>query len=279
VNPSATAIVAAYDEERHIEACLASLGRQTYAPLEIIVADDGSRDRTAGLAERHAGVRVLRLPHHGKARALNKAAAEARGSILLFLDADLRFAPDYVEHLLAPIVAGAAIGTSHASETVANPESTWARCMQVSYGLPADQRLNLTDAQIAEGSTVYRAILKERFLAVGGFEDTGYTDDQSLTPKLGQRAAFVRQARCEHYNPDRLSEVFRMGVWGGKSVHHLHGKRAALSRFPLVVFLESLGAASRHGMPALTVYQTVFGTGVWWGVCKRALDLDRGLGA
>jgi glycosyltransferase involved in cell wall biosynthesis len=274
-----TAIVAAYNEERHIEACLRSLAAQTWTPLEIVVADDGSTDRTGELAARHAGVHVLTLSHAGKARAVNAAAREARGEVLVFLDGDLVYSPGYVERLVEPILAGRAAGTSHADELVANPEALWSRCMQAHYGLPEGRRLNLTPEQRAQGTPVFRAVRRDRFLAVGGFDDTGYLDDQSLAPKLGARAAFVEGAECRHHNPDRLTEVFRHGAWAGKSVWHLHGGRAALRYAPPLAVGRALAAAWQHRFPALAVYVAVYETGVCWGVVKRALKLERHAGA
>ncbi len=274
-----TAIVAAYDEARHIRACLDSLRSQTHAPLEILVADDGSRDKTAEIASGVPGVRVLRLPHAGKARAINAAAREARGTILLFLDADLIFDPRYVEALVAPILAGDAVGTSHATERVANPRNVWSRCLQARQGLPPDLRISLSPEQIVEGSTIYRAIRKDAFAAVGGFDDAGYLDDQTLFPKVGRRGRFVVEAVCSHQNPDRLREVFASGVWAGKTVHARHGSRAALRVSPPSAVVRAVIHAARQRLPALAVFDTVYETGVFWGLVKRATGLDRTVGA
>ena len=43
----------------------------------------------------------------------------------------MRFAPDFIERLVAPIAAGECLGTSHADEMVANPENVWSRCLQI----------------------------------------------------------------------------------------------------------------------------------------------------
>jgi glycosyltransferase involved in cell wall biosynthesis len=274
-----TAIVAAYNEERHVARCLESLTAQTYRPLEILLADDGSTDGTVRVARRLPAAQVLSLPHRGKARTLNAAAAQARGEILVFVDADLTLATDYVAKLVAPILAGEALGTSHCDEFVANPTNRWARCLQLQHGLPPDRRLNLGEAAIAEGTVVYRAVGRDRFLAAGGFDDTGYLDDQSLYPKLGRRARFVPGAVCYHHNPDRLREVFRQGVWAGKSIHHLHGGRSALRYLPPVALARGLAAAARTRLAAMAVYQLVHDSGVCWGVAKRALGMDRTMGA
>jgi glycosyltransferase involved in cell wall biosynthesis len=275
--PLVSALVAAYNEERHIAGCLQSLRQQTWAPLEILVADDGSRDGTAAIAEA-AGVRVLRLQEHrGKARALNTAAAVARGEVLVFCDADLEYSPEYVERLVRPILEGTARGTSHADELVANPENLWSRCMQRAHGLPPDRRLALSEEERRAGTTVFRAVRRADFLAVGGFDETGYLDDQSLAPKLAARAVFADGAYCRHYNPETLGEVFRMGCWSGKSVHDLRGARGLLDYAPPRIPWHALSAALHHGMPALLIYRLVLEFGVFWGVLRRVLgDPSRG---
>jgi glycosyltransferase involved in cell wall biosynthesis len=276
MTPLVSALVAAYDEERHIRKCLDSLRQQTWSPLEIIVADDGSRDRTAAIAEA-AGARVLRLEHRGKAQALNAAAAVAQGEVLVFCDADLEYSPQYVERLVRPIFDGKAQGTSHADEVVANPENIWSRCMQRSHHLPPDKRLVLSEEERRRGTTVFRAVRRADFLAVGGFDDTGYLDDQTLAPKLAAQAMFVDGALCRHHNPETLWEVARMGFWSGKSVYHLRGARGLLDYAPPRIVWHALSAATRNGMPALMIYRLVLEFGVFWGVLRRVLgDPSRG---
>jgi len=81
-------IIPALNEELGIEKTLAALAAEK--PLEILVADGGSHDRTAEIAARYA--RVIPTPR-GRAIQMNHAAREARGEILLFLHADVRLAP------------------------------------------------------------------------------------------------------------------------------------------------------------------------------------------
>ena len=80
-------LVAARDEERVIAATVATL-RNRFPAAEVIVADDGSRDGTAAIAEA-AGARVLRLPRRGKGQALTMAERAAAPGPLLLCDADL----------------------------------------------------------------------------------------------------------------------------------------------------------------------------------------------
>jgi hypothetical protein len=82
-----TVLVAARDEERSIGATVGAL-RDAFPEAEVIVADDGSSDRTASVAE-EAGARALRLPRLGKGQALALAEREAGTGPILLCDADL----------------------------------------------------------------------------------------------------------------------------------------------------------------------------------------------
>ena len=82
-----TILVAARDEEQRIGQTIAAL-KERFPRSGVIVADDGSRDATAAVAER-SGARALRLPRRGKGQALTVAEREAPAGPLLLCDADL----------------------------------------------------------------------------------------------------------------------------------------------------------------------------------------------
>ena len=101
--PLVTAIIPARDEEATLAECLATVCAQSYPALEVLVVDDRSTDGTAAIARRFAAadprVRLLRVDDlpagwTGKTHALHRAAAEARGAWLWFVDADTRHTPD-----------------------------------------------------------------------------------------------------------------------------------------------------------------------------------------
>ncbi len=99
--PSFSVIVAARDEENVIEAMLETLLALQYPKhlLQVIVAEDGSTDRTRKLCEAFVKDHPQILFLHddissGKAGALNRALPYAEGEFLLFLDADTRFERD-----------------------------------------------------------------------------------------------------------------------------------------------------------------------------------------
>ena len=84
-----TAIIPCHDAERYVADAIRSVLRQDYRPLEIIVVDDGSTDRSAEAVAAFAdAVRYDRQPHLGAAAARNRGIALATGHALAFLDAD-----------------------------------------------------------------------------------------------------------------------------------------------------------------------------------------------
>jgi glycosyltransferase involved in cell wall biosynthesis len=106
--PLVSVVMAAYDMARYVEGALASLLAQTLSDLEVLVADDGSADRTPAIVEevarRDSRVRLLRMGRNrGQAAALNAAVDAARGRYLAVLDADDEATPtrlaDQVEAL------------------------------------------------------------------------------------------------------------------------------------------------------------------------------------
>lgn len=102
--PAVSVIVPAYAEEAVIAERVRNLKALTYPPekLEIIVACDGSPDRTAQRARDAGADAVLELPRRGKIEAQDRAVARARGEIVAFSDANTSWEPDALEALVAP---------------------------------------------------------------------------------------------------------------------------------------------------------------------------------
>jgi len=262
-------VVPVYNEERCLPACLASLRAQDAGDLEILVVDDGSVDRSVAIAEA-AGVRVLRQDHRGPGAARNRGAREARGGVLVFADADMVLAPDYVSRLVAPIVAGEAVGTCHWDELVLNWESPWARAQTHYLGLP-ERRKQPLEAPAHE--EVFRAIRRDFFLAAGGFtEGAGRADDASLSRRTGAVARIVRGARCYHRGPDSFGEVVREAVWHGQNVavDPTHRVRRAVAtlllRNPLGETCRGLARGVRRREPSVPVYALGYSLGFACGV-------------
>jgi glycosyltransferase involved in cell wall biosynthesis len=104
-------VIPCYDSERFVRETVGSVLRQTVRDFEIILVDDGSRDRTCEVVEdliRANGdraIRLLRQPNGGVASARNRGIAEARGRYILPLDADDLIAPTLLEECAAALDA------------------------------------------------------------------------------------------------------------------------------------------------------------------------------
>ena len=103
-------IIPARDATATLSTCLEALALQTVMPDEVIVVDDGSRDRTAELATRHGAHCISLLPACGPANARNQGAKAAHGELLLFTDADCAAAQDWIEKLTAPFAIPNVVG-------------------------------------------------------------------------------------------------------------------------------------------------------------------------
>lgn len=87
--PWISVIIPVYNGEKYLAEAVGSVRAQRYAPLEIIVVDDGSTDGTAGVV-RGLGddIRYVYQPNAGPAAARNHGLRLARGEIIAFQDAD-----------------------------------------------------------------------------------------------------------------------------------------------------------------------------------------------
>jgi glycosyltransferase involved in cell wall biosynthesis len=87
--PTVSVIIPAYNAATTLAACLKGILDQDYPDFEIIVVDDASLDATSRVVPRHSRVRLLRnRTNLGPAAARNRAVAESRGDVLVFLDSD-----------------------------------------------------------------------------------------------------------------------------------------------------------------------------------------------
>jgi dolichyl-phosphate beta-glucosyltransferase len=111
--PSLSLVIPAYNESARIRQTLQTardyLQLQPYE-TELLLVDDGSPDQTGAIAERfaaeHPGVRVIRIPHGGKAAALRAGMAAATGDLIAFSDADLATPLHYLDEFRQSTVAG-----------------------------------------------------------------------------------------------------------------------------------------------------------------------------
>jgi len=101
-NPQISVIIPVYNCEKYLAEAIESVLAQTYRPLEVIVADDGSTDASADIARRFGvSVRYDFRHHEGLGATRNRGVNLARGNFISFLDADDLWLKEKLAHQTA----------------------------------------------------------------------------------------------------------------------------------------------------------------------------------
>lgn len=97
-------IVPAFNREKTIKRCLESILEQSYRGLELIVIDDGSRDRTGAICDfyerKDSRVKVFHNTNHGVSYSRNYGMKQAAGDYVLFVDSDDYINQSYIKNLV-----------------------------------------------------------------------------------------------------------------------------------------------------------------------------------
>jgi cellulose synthase/poly-beta-1,6-N-acetylglucosamine synthase-like glycosyltransferase len=237
--PRVSLIVAAHDEEDVIERKLRNALALDYPRdrLELIVASDGSSDRTVEIARATGADLVLDLPRAGKVAAQNAAVERARGELLAFSDANALWSDDALRRLVAPF-ADARVGyvcgrlRLHADGEGTDEGAYWR------YEL-AVRELESGLGGITAGNGAIYATRKEAYIVLDSARGHDLCFPFAMT-KRGWRARYAPQAVAE----ERMAPTI-----GGE----LARKRRMMNRTWGVVLRD--GMLSPRGYGALYAFQ------------------------
>jgi cellulose synthase/poly-beta-1,6-N-acetylglucosamine synthase-like glycosyltransferase len=210
-----TVVVAAHDEAAVLPQMLTSLLEQTEPPDAIVIADDGSTDATATLLAGRFGFVVpelghwassptcptlhwLRLPHGGKARALNAALsspiAACRTPIVMTVDADTQLAPDAVaamRHAFANdplLVAATGILKPVCGPSPMGRLFEWFQTYEYIRNFLSRYAWMRVDSLLLI-SGAFAGFRREAVLTVGGFDADCLVEDYELIHRLARHSA------------------------------------------------------------------------------------------
>lgn len=103
-DPLVSLIIPVYNVAPYLKACLESVERQRYAPLQVILVDDGSTDCGGAMcddyAAAHDNAEVIHTPNRGPGAARNRGLEAARGEWIAFADSDDTLSPVYISRLV-----------------------------------------------------------------------------------------------------------------------------------------------------------------------------------
>jgi cellulose synthase/poly-beta-1,6-N-acetylglucosamine synthase-like glycosyltransferase/peptidoglycan/xylan/chitin deacetylase (PgdA/CDA1 family)/spore germination protein YaaH len=189
-----TVMIPAYNEEAVIERSIRGVLASTEVRLEVIVIDDGSKDRTSEIvANAFAGdprVRLLTLENGGKARALNRGLELATAEIVIALDADTQFEPTTIARLARwfddPRL-GAVAGNAKVGNRV-NLVTKWQALEYITaQNLERRALASLNAMTVVPGAV--GAWRRSAIASVGGYPHDTLAEDQDLTIAI-QRAGW-----------------------------------------------------------------------------------------
>lgn len=177
MQPTFTVIVPAYNEEQYLPKSLSAINRaaeQLGEPVEIIVADNLSTDRTREVA-REFGARPISVSIKCISAVRNAGAAEATGKYLVFVDADNCISGDLLVHIKEAMDSGVFVGGGMIS----------ARYDRDALGLRLTHGLVKLGVAFTGVSMFLFYTTREAFQAIGGFnEDLLATEDHDFAVRL-----------------------------------------------------------------------------------------------
>lgn len=258
--PTVSVIIPAYNEEMVIAASIARVLESDYPGLELIVADDGSKDRTSAVVAERFGndprVTLLTLVNGGKASALNRSLLRAKGEIVIALDADTQFLPDTISKLVRWF-ANPRIGAVAGNARVGNRINLVTRWQAIEYVTAQNVERRALDAlgAITVVPGAVGAWRRSALDAVGGYPEDTLAEDQDLTiaiQRQGWRVAYDVEAIALTEAPESFKALSKQRYrWSFGTLQCLWKHRAVLREG------QPRGLAW-FGMPQAWLFQILF---------------------
>jgi GT2 family glycosyltransferase len=216
--PRVSVVICAYNAADTLEDNLRSIDQLTYPDYEVILVNDGSKDRTSEIGRAHPRVRVIDTPNQGLSAARNVGLAEATGDIVAYTDADTRVDRDWLTFLVQPFVNSDVVG-SGGPNVVPADDPPIAQCIARAPGGPTHVLLDDRIAEHVPGCNM--AFRRDALLAIGGFNAVYLRagDDVDVCWRLqarGWKIGFASAALVWHHHRNSVNAYWRQQVGYGE---------------------------------------------------------------
>jgi GT2 family glycosyltransferase len=234
-DPAVSVLLPVRDAGALLDACLASLARQTLTDLEVVAVDDGSTDGSGERLEVWAAQkpwrRVIHQPPDGLVAALNRGLAACRGALVARMDADDIAHPRRLELQAAVLEAQPEVGVVSCLVRYyprAGVAEGFALYEEWLNGLRTHEQMareRFVESPLAHPSVMLR---REALRAAGGYRDCGWPEDYDLWLRLfaaGTRFAKVERPlhfwREHHGRLTRRDPRYSTDAFQRCKAHHL----------------------------------------------------------
>jgi glycosyltransferase involved in cell wall biosynthesis len=208
--PMVSVVICAYNAERTMRPCLESLRKLDYPNYEVVIIDDGSRDRTAEISMDFPEFRLIRQPNKGLSVARNVGLHAARGEIIAYTDSDCVVDPHWLTLMVRAMVddnLDGCGGPNYAPHEDGRVEA----CVAASPGAPCHVLVGHDRAEHLAGCNM--VFTKAALEAVGGFDPqfTSAGDDVDVCWRIlaaGMRLGFCPAAFVWHFRRNTITAYF-----------------------------------------------------------------------
>jgi len=230
--PKASVVICAYNAESTMEACLQSLEQLRYPNFEVIVVNDGSKDKTGEISDefrrRSAAVpvRVIHQENKGLSVARNVGIEASTGEYVVFTDSDCVVDPDWLTYLIGAMVRHGWVAVG--GPNLPPPEdSRVPACVACAPGGPTHVLVNDDIAEHIPGCNM--AFRRDVLLEVTSFDATftAAGDDVDLCWRLqnkGLQIGFSPAAMVWHFRRNTVKAYLRQQRGYGKAEALLYFK-------------------------------------------------------
>lgn len=271
--PRVTIAMPAYNEEKYIEACIASVQAQDYPAhlIEILVADGRSTDRTreilARLAARDTRIQVIDNPARLQAAGLGQIVKQATGDVIVRMDVHCEYAPDYVRKCIETLERTGADNVGGAQRAKARGLFQRALCAALASPLGmGGAKYRSPDAEGFVDTVFLGAFRRNVFETVGLWDPNAITnEDAELNQRIldaGGRIYLSRDIVVHYFPRDTFKALAKQYYKYGRGRARTLLKLGTFPTLrPLLPFLMTTGAVALVALPPLwPIAPAVFAT-------------------
>jgi len=260
--PFVSVVIAAYNEEKVICKTIDSILSSDYSSFEVLIIDDGSKDDTAGIVQKtyanHPFVRLIQKSNGGKSSAVNLGFKEAKGEIVVALDADTLIAENAVS-LLVNHFKNESVAAVSGNVKVGNKGNFLTNWQHIEYvtGFNLERRAFATLNCITVVPGAIGAWRKTAIEEAGYFKEDTLAEDTDITLTLlrqGKRIEFEEKAYAFTEVPEDIRSLTK------QRYRWVYGTLQCLWKHREALFDKKHNSLGFIGLPNMWLFQYLYQT-------------------